>query len=464
MQQYQQQQQHQQHQQQQIFSGSTPYSQLPDDARRAIDQIYQLMMQHRRTLASVRTMAPSLLTADDDDAAGGVDVAGRPAPAAARRGGGEVIASPADAAAGAPLRRPAPRPSNGDPPNDASLPRQMAALRSQIRALLQSAESNLAEARRLKSAAGEAAAQAKMHGAWPIEIVAARSGVALSSVREMLGDHNHRRQGDGGGVGVGGGGRPASSLNVSGMTNVDAVALQQIMDMRASRVDRVEPMPSPYLWEVLGDFERRVAAVSRDVEAVRARLAIAEEAERLRSAGVGGGAGATRDNASLLLAGGGGGGDAAASLILYEGGGGLAAAAAAAGGGSAPLSRSLATMARSQSDLFLRVAAQAARAHEGLEEAKLRYRRFCQHTRGGQYEDPFLRADVEEFSRERDMQHRILSEQLATALPPNEAATTAFGTTTAPAAPSASASGIFGQPATGLFGTPGEDLLRCIPC
>jgi hypothetical protein len=222
------------------------------------------------------------------------------------------------------------------------------------------------------------------------------------------------------------------------MTNVDAVALQQIMDMRASRVDRVEPMPSPYLWEVLGDFERRVSAVSRDVEAVRARLAIAEEAERLRSAGVGGG----------------GGGGGASSLILYEGGGGLAAAAG--GGGSAPLSSRLATMARSQSDLFLRIAAQAARAHEGLEEAKLRYQRFCQHTRGGYYEDPFLRADVEEFSRERDMQHRILSEQLATALPAKEAAA-------APAAPSASTSGLFGQPATGLFGTPGEDLQRCFP-
>jgi len=267
-------------------------------------------------------MAPSLLTADDDDRAGGVHAAGLPTASAAARRGGEV-ASPADAAAGTPRRRPPPAPparssdDDGDDPSNATLPRQMVALQAQIRDLLQSAESNLAEARVLKSAAGGAAAQAKMHGAWPIESVAARGGVALSSVREMLGDHHRHHHGDGGG-GVGGGvggGKPASSLNVSGMTNVDAVALQQIMDMRASRVDRVEPMPSPYLWEVLGDFERRVSALSRDVEAVRERLAIAEEAERLRSAGVGGGGG------------GGGGGDAASSLILYEGGGGLAAAA-----------------------------------------------------------------------------------------------------------------------------------------
>jgi len=54
------------------------------------------------------------------------------------------------------------------------------------------------------------------------------------------------------------------------------------------------------------------------------------------------------------------------------------------------------------------------------------------------------------------MQHRILSEQLATALPQKEAAA-------APAAPSATTTGLFGQPATGLFGTPGEDLRRCFP-
>ena len=99
----------------------------------------------------------------------------------------------------------------------------------------------------------------------------------------------------------------------------------------------------------------------------------------------------------------------------------------------------------------------------GLDEMKLRYQRFCQTTNGGYYEDPFRKADVEEFSRERDLQQRILSEQLATALPPREAAPAAFGTAAAPAAPSAAPSGLFGQPATGLFGTPGEDLLRCFP-
>jgi hypothetical protein len=437
MQQFQQQQQ----QQQQQFSGSTPYSQLPDNARRAIDQIYQLMMQHRRTLASVRTMAPSLLVLDDD--AKGINISGLAI--ATRRG---EITSPADVAAGTPQRFASRQQSNAATTNESidpsceSLPRQMVALQTQIQGLLQSAEANLTEARRLKSIAGEAVAQAKMHGAWPIESVAARSGVVLSSVKDMLSDHSNDHV-----VGNGNaGGKPASSLNVSGMSNVDVVALQHIMDIRAARVDRIELMPSPYFWEVLKNFEQRVGAATRDVEALRARIAIAEEAERVQSAGFDGVGG--RDDASSLFLGNAG-RDAKTSLLLQESGG------RSVSSGTPPLSRRLATLARTQNDHFLRIAAQAAHAHEGLDEMKLRYQRFCQTTNGGYYEDPFRKADVEEFSRERDLQQRILSEQLATAMPPMAAAS---NISAAPTAPSVSSSGLFGQPATGLFGAPGEKI------
>ena len=209
-------------------------------------------------------------------------------------------------------------------------------------------------------------------------------------------------------------------------------------------------MPSPYFWEVLHDFERRVSLVQRDVEAVRARLAIAEEAERVRRSMTGEVGGARRmlgDETSLLLSSGTDGGNdfnAMASLILYEGGG---------GGPAASLPQRLASLARSQSDLFLRIAARAAHAHEGLEDMKLRYQRYCQATRGGgYYEDPFLKADVEEVSREREMQRMIMEEQLAT----TTASTIAQGSA---AQPAASTGGLFGQPAQapsagGLFGAP----------
>lgn len=393
----------QQAQQSPVFSGNTPYSQLPDNAKRAIDQIYQLMMQHRRTLASVKTMAPALL-ADQSSTCDSMN---------------EKV-SPADAAAGSPKRT--------TPQTDETLSQQMVGLNSQIQTLLQSAESNMTEAHQLKSRAGEATAQAKLHGAWPVENVAARRGVALSSIREALNDPSGEPS-----AGSNSNGKPASSVNVSGMTNLDAIALQQIMDIRASHVDRVEAMPSPYYYEVLHNFEQRVIAVQRDVDAVRSRLAIAEEAERVQAAISGGRM--MGNDASLLLSG----GNANTMMMLYQN-----------NGHQVPLPQKLASLARSHSDAFIQISAQAARAHEGLAEVKLRYQRLCQQ-RQGYYDDPFLKADVEEISREREMQHRIREEQIATAPPPEPKP--------AQAAPS---TGLFGAkspaPATGggLFGAPGE--------
>ena len=369
------------------------------------------------------------------------------APALLREDDGNL--SPADAAAGSPPRRPvtstraSSRKGITDPSKE-SLPQQLVSLQTQIQSLLQSAESNLTEARQLKTRAGEAVAQAKMHGAWPIENVAARRGVALSSIKGILNEYVSANAQPSAPGSTTGGGVPASSLNLSGMTNIDAIALQQIMDIRAARVDRIEPMPSPYLWEVLNNFEQRVAMVQRDVEAVRTRLMIAEESESAHT---------TVGGTSMLLA-----SDlnSMTSLMLNAGRGGALEM------DEAPLSTRLVALARSQNEYFLRIAAQAARAHEGLEEMKKRYQRYCQTTKGGYYQDPFVRADVEEFSREREMQQRIMLEQLATAAPPSTTATAAAASTSAPStAPPASNSGLFGQPSPapamgGLFGSPGE--------
>jgi hypothetical protein len=421
------------------------------------------MMQHRRTLASVKTMAPALLNVDDDN---NNIINNNPnfssVVSSSSRGGGVGVLSPADAAAGSPRRRntttsssSSSSTSNKDP-STVPLPQQMIALHSQIQTLLQSAETNLISAQQLKTRAGEATIQAKMHGAWPIENVAARRGVALSTVRGVL-NNNNSNSNQGGGAGGNnnnlqsgggntsssssgppmGGGTPASTLNVSGMGNTDAIALQHIMDIRAAHVDRIEAMPSPYLWDVIRNFEQRVAQVQRDIDAVRDRLTIAEEAERVQSMG---GSGAEFSNETALLLTNADNFNAMTSLMLYEG----------SGGAQAPLSKRLATLARSQNDLFLRIAEKAARAHERLDEAKSRYRRFCEATKGGYYEDPFIRADVEEVSREREMQQKIMEEQIATAPPPPVAAT-------APPVAAPAAGGLFGStpaaaPSTSLFG------------
>lgn len=421
------------------------------------------MMQHRRTLASVKTMAPALLTVDND---GGNTNTTITTTAAATVGGG---LSPADAAAGSPRRTSSSSTSNNNKDDIIPLPQQMTALHSQIQTLLQSAESNLINAQQLKVRAGEATVQAKMHGAWPMENVAARRGVALSTVRGVLGGSDGNvTQSSGPSSTPGGnantatatttsattgvaGGTPASSLNVSGMNNIDAIALQHIMDIRAAHVDRIEAMPSPYLWDVLRNFEQRVVAVQRDVDAVRDRLVIAEEAERVQSMG-GMGVGAAGNETALLLTN----ADnfnAMTSLMLYEG---------MSEGTQAPLSKRLATLARSQNDMFLHIAEKAARAHERLDEVKTRYRRFCESTKGGYYDDPFIKADIEEVSREREMQQKIMEEQIATAPPPPVAAAPATTAAPAPstslfgASPAPAAGGLFGAPAPapsgGLFG------------
>ena len=59
-----------------------------------------------------------------------------------------------------------------------------------------------------------------------------------------------------------------SSFKVSGMTNIDAIALQQIMEVRVAHVDRIKFILSPYFWELLHDFDRRVDMARRDVEAI----------------------------------------------------------------------------------------------------------------------------------------------------------------------------------------------------
>eukprot|EP00957_Ditylum_brightwellii_P147732 11250185-Ditylum_brightwellii.AAC.1 len=47
---------------QQPLSNHTPYSALPENARKAIDSVHELMMRHRRTMANVKCMAPALLS------------------------------------------------------------------------------------------------------------------------------------------------------------------------------------------------------------------------------------------------------------------------------------------------------------------------------------------------------------------------------------------------------------------
>eukprot|EP00957_Ditylum_brightwellii_P190300 14485805-Ditylum_brightwellii.AAC.1 len=140
--------------------------------------------------------------------------------------------------------------------------------------------------------------------------------------------------------------------------------LSQLLDSQAANIDRIESIPSPYFWEVIADFETRLASVKNGVETLAAQLDFAEEAANNRSGG-----------ASYM----------------------------SSGGEGATPAQELAAIVRSQSEAFLRVAASVARAHDNLEAVKAQYRRSVV----GGMDDPFMRADVAAAEEERKVQERI---------------------------------------------------------
>jgi hypothetical protein len=85
------------------------------------------------------------------------------------------------------------------------------------------------------------ATQAIMHGKWPVEATATRRGVSLVKSK------------------------PTSEDNVQSK-------LQQLLDRQLAYVDRVERMPSPYLWQILEDLESRASNIQLSVDTLAKQL------------------------------------------------------------------------------------------------------------------------------------------------------------------------------------------------
>ncbi|KAL7518056.1 hypothetical protein ACHAWX_002931 [Stephanocyclus meneghinianus] len=411
----------QQHQQQQEYtaplSGSTPYSQLPNHLKNAIDDIYRHIMSHRRTIVAVKSMAPSLLT--DSTANLGAQ--------------SNLQSAPADIAAGSPTKK----------TKNSNLSHQLQDLHRNIQEIAVQTKNNIDDSAKLKQAAGETVAMAKMHGLWPVEMVAARRNVILLSLRKKV---------DGGGVSsssLAGSGQGGKSATISNMPEMDVLALQHIMDMRAASVDRKENIPSPYFWEVIHNLEKRAKGVTDGLHDVNLKLAGMEGAGRNGISASGMGDYHTNE--------------CTPSLVLFE-------------EGQMSFPARCAKLARIQNDQFLHIASNTARVHEELELMKIRHRRMCEAQKGlGQYDDPFFKADVEEMRKERELQQRIIEERLsANAAPAPPAAAPAslvhevhtpapsgglFGSTPAPSTATPATGGLFGASAPaptggGFFGNP----------
>lgn len=203
----QQQQQHQYPQQQQqqpamVVAGSTPYSQLPAEYRRAIDELHESMMRHKRSMNHVQSMAPKALLVDSSFTTHGGS-------------GNNSSGTSAGATATAPLQT-----------QMASLGRTILSLQQDLRHWQARADAN-------KVACETSTQQAYLYGRWPVEAVAVRRGVRLQP--------------------------PPHQDECKDADTVHRV--RQLLDQQLAHVDRVERMPSPYMWQVLAAMNDRLNAL-----------------------------------------------------------------------------------------------------------------------------------------------------------------------------------------------------------
>lgn len=301
-------------------------------------------------------------------------------------GGGGLLVAPADAAAGPPSPALVEKSSPAGDPEKTPLPRQISTLRSRVSSLAGRVERSLSDASHLRLQSEKLCQGAIMHAAWPIEAVAVRRGVLLRQPSLRSGEARRGVEG----------------------------TLGHLLDVQASAVDRIERMPSPYLWDTIRELQERLEAVRLEVDSLSDRLSVAERSHE--------------DGALLALPG-------------VRGG--------AVGFGPRDTSAErVASVVRAQNEAFVRVAAAAARAHDDLESLRARYRRAASAA-GYAGDDPFARADAREAEEERRVQDQIRSGVASAAA----AGVTAAATTAASATP-----GAFGAPSSappptsGLFG------------
>ena len=174
------------------------YSNLSPDQKQAIDRLYQAMMQHKRTILQVSTMAPKLL--------------GKP--------------QQADVAAGS---------------QDLPLVPHVQKLNAQVEQLQQQLQTLRQNADYTRELYETSTSHAFMFAQWPTEAVAVRRGVTSS--------------------------KPKITMDKDTQNT-----LRELLDRQLSHVDRVERMPSPYLWQTLEDMEQRIRALKGQMESLNTAL------------------------------------------------------------------------------------------------------------------------------------------------------------------------------------------------
>jgi hypothetical protein len=138
------------------------------------------------------------------------------------------VANPADAAAGGGT-------------SASNLQVQLQDLKHSLEGLQVTVEKYRDKAVFLQTQMQKCTTQSVMYGVWPVEKVAVRRGVKLSSNEKSM-DPSVKEQ------------------------------LQQLLDQQAAHVDRIELVPSPYMWQTLEDLQKRTEMLLRQVSTLNREL------------------------------------------------------------------------------------------------------------------------------------------------------------------------------------------------
>jgi len=230
-----------------VVNGQIPYASLPPVYKKAIDDIHDKIWNHKRAMARVSTMAPVLLRPPQEEA-----------DAAASGGGGT-----------------------------SSLPNQLKLLEEQILQLEIQLSSSANDALTLKQTYETSTTQSILHGIWPIEALAARKGVKLRTTTSSSSQQQQQQQQNATSAIVTSAQQQqqqgiqlqqqqqqhtATNYSSSPATMTITEQIRKSLELQAAQVDRLEKIPSPYMWKTLEDTETRLDQLRSKIDAIGMEL------------------------------------------------------------------------------------------------------------------------------------------------------------------------------------------------
>ncbi|GAX21278.1 hypothetical protein FisN_1Lh108 [Fistulifera solaris] len=201
-----------------LIKGSTLYADLSPQYKAAIDKIYNSMMEHKRTLLQVQSTGPAALQVPSSHNA---------------------------------------QPTMQETPKS-QLQLQVEQVTKELNRLQQELAQTNVFAVKQKSTAEENAAAAYTFAKWPLEANAVRHGISLSTTRTIANEEKKD-------------GEVTANANQNEDTDI-SIRLGELLDQATLHVDRIERMPSPYFWQCLDDFQRRILDLQDQLSLARHQI------------------------------------------------------------------------------------------------------------------------------------------------------------------------------------------------